>query len=59
MEILNHICIPGAYIGPGAGLGLIVSLLGLAAAVTGAIITCVAWPIRKMLKRRRQAKLGQ
>ena len=47
--------LPIAYIGPGAGLGLLVSLLGLLAAIATALFTVVWWPIRKMLKRRKVA----
>jgi hypothetical protein len=41
-----------AYIGPGAGMGLIMALVGLVAAVGAALLSVVLWPIRNMLKRR-------
>ena len=43
-----------AYIGPGAGLGLIMALIGLATAIGAALLSVVLWPIRNMLKRRGQ-----
>lgn len=42
-----------AYVGPGAGLSLLGALWALIAAVGTALIFVVAWPIRKMLRRRR------
>ena len=39
-----------AYIGPGAGMGLIMALVGLVAAVGAALLSVVLWPIRNMLK---------
>ena len=45
-----------SYIGPGAGMGLLLSLLGLVAAVGGALFTVVLWPIRKMMKKKKMAK---
>lgn len=41
-----------AYIGPGAGLSLLGALWALLAAVGLAIAFVVAWPIRKMMRRR-------
>ena len=45
MEFLNQFDLSLAYIGPGAGMGLLVSLLGLLAAIGGAIFTVAWWPI--------------
>jgi Na+/melibiose symporter-like transporter len=42
-----------AYIGPGAGLSLLGALWALVAAVGMAIFFVVAWPVRKMLRKRR------
>jgi hypothetical protein len=42
-----------AYIGPGAGLTLIGSFIGLCLAVLAAFGAILAWPIRRLLKRRR------
>ncbi len=50
LELLSG---PLAYIGPGAGMGMLVSLLGLVAAVVTALLTVAFWPIRNMLKKRR------
>lgn len=38
MEFLNNTIVPLAYIGPGAGMGLLVSLFGLLAAIGAAIL---------------------
>ena len=43
-----------AYIGPGAGLGLMGALIGLMLAVLGALSFVVLWPLR-MLFRKREA----
>lgn len=45
-----------AYIGPGAGMTLIGSLLSVIGAILLAVVAVLAWPIRKMLKRRKAAK---
>lgn len=47
------------YIGPGAGLGLLLSLIGLVAAIGGALFTVVAWPIRKAMKKKKMAKSAE
>lgn len=44
-----------AYVGPGAGLSLLGALWGLLAGVGAALAFIVAWPIRRMLKKRRAA----
>lgn len=43
-----------AYVGPGAGLSLIGALWGLVVAVVLALAFIVAWPVRRMLRRRRE-----
>ncbi|MDJ0652677.1 MAG: hypothetical protein QNJ40_00875 [Xanthomonadales bacterium] len=43
-----------AYIGPGAGISVIGSLLGLLATIVVAIGAILFWPVRRMLKRRKQ-----
>jgi hypothetical protein len=45
-----------AYIGPGAGLGLVGALIAVVSAVMAAMFFVVLWPIRMML---RKAKLRQ
>lgn len=45
-----------AYIGPGAGLSLLGALWGLIAAVGVALAFVLAWPVRKMLRKRRERK---
>jgi hypothetical protein len=42
-----------AYVGPGAALGALGALWGILAAVGLAVLFVVAWPIRRMLRRRR------
>lgn len=41
-----------AYVGPGAGLSLLGALWGVAAAVAVALAFVVAWPVRRLIKRR-------
>jgi membrane protein implicated in regulation of membrane protease activity len=50
-----------AYIGPGAGLSLVGALWAVIAAVGAALFFIVAWPLRRMLRRRReqQADAGE
>lgn len=43
-----------AYVGPGAGLSLLGALWGLIAAVGLALAFVLAWPVRKMLRKRRE-----
>ena len=45
-----------AYIGPGAGVSLIGSFLGVMVAVLIAVFALIAWPIRRMLKARKAQK---
>lgn len=44
-----------AYIGPGAGISVLGSLLGILATIVVAIGAIVLWPLRKLLKKRREA----
>ena len=44
-----------AYVGPGAGLGMIASLLAVVGAMLLSILGLILWPLR-MLRARRQAK---
>lgn len=44
-----------AYVGPGAGLSLLGALWALVAALGMALLFVVAWPVRKMLRRKRAA----
>ena len=48
-----------AYIGPGAGISVLGSLLGILATIVVAIGAIVMWPLRKVLKKRRQASAGE
>lgn len=42
-----------AYIGPGAGISLVSSVLGILGAIFLGFFAILAWPIRRMLKRRK------
>ena len=42
-----------AYIGPGAGISVLGSLLGILATIVLAIGAILIWPVRKMLKRKK------
>ena len=44
-----------AYVGPGAGLSIIGSLLALIAAIVVGILGFLWFPIRRLLRRRKQA----
>ena len=45
-----------AYIGPGAGISVLGSLLGILGTIVVAIGAIIFWPLRKFLKRKKQAK---
>jgi hypothetical protein len=42
-----------AYIGPGAGISVLGSLLGILATIIVAIGAIILWPLRKFMKRRK------
>lgn len=44
-----------AYIGPGAGISVLGSLLGILATILVAIGAIIFWPLRKLMKRRKAA----
>jgi hypothetical protein len=46
-----------AYVGPGAGVGMIGSLLAVLGAILLAVVGLILWPLR-MLRKRRQGKGG-
>jgi len=48
-----------AYIGPGAGISVLGSLLGILGTIVVAIGAILFWPIRKLLKRRKAAAASQ
>lgn len=48
-----------AYIGPGAGISVLGSLMGILVTVFVAIGAIVLWPLRKILKKRRNAAQGE
>jgi flagellar biogenesis protein FliO len=45
-----------AYVGPGAGISVLGSLLGILATILVAIGAILFWPIRKLMKRRKAKK---
>jgi hypothetical protein len=44
-----------AYVGPGAGISVLGSLLGILATILVAIGAIIFWPVRKLMKRRKAA----
>ena len=42
-----------AYIGPGAGISVLGSLLGIIVTIVVAIGAIIMWPLRKLLKKKR------
>lgn len=44
-----------AYIGPGAGISVLGSLLGILATILVAIGAIIFWPLRKLMRRRKAA----
>lgn len=47
-----------AYIGPGAGISVLGSLLGILGTIVLAIGAIILWPLRKLIKRRKLARQG-
>ncbi len=47
-----------AYVGPGAGISLVGSLVGLVGVIALAIGSILLWPIRRMMKKRKKAEPG-
>jgi protein-S-isoprenylcysteine O-methyltransferase Ste14 len=45
-----------AYVGPGAGISVLGSLLGILATIFVAIGAILFWPIRKLMKRKKAKK---
>jgi hypothetical protein len=43
-----------AYVGPGAGLGVLGAMLAIFAAVLATIVGLVLWPVRMLMRRRRR-----
>jgi len=55
--LLALIASPAAgYVGPGAGISVLGSLLGILATIFVAIGAILFWPIRKLMKRRKARK---
>lgn len=48
-----------AYIGPGAGISVVGSLLGILATFLVAIGAILFWPLRKLMKRRKAQAVGE
>jgi membrane protein implicated in regulation of membrane protease activity len=47
-----------AYVGPGAGLTLLGALWGLVLAIVVSIGFVLLWPLRRLMRRRRQSSLA-
>jgi hypothetical protein len=47
-----------AYIGPGAGITVLGALWAVVAAIALALAGLLAWPIRAMMRRRKQGRLA-
>lgn len=45
-----------AYIGPGAGISLLGSVVGVVVTILVAIGAILLWPLRRMMKKRRQTQ---
>ncbi len=43
-----------AYVGPGAGLGMLASLFAMVLAVLATVVGIILWPIRKLRQRRKK-----
>lgn len=48
----------GAYVGPGAGLSLLGALWALLVALGTALAFVIAWPVRRMLRKKREDRAG-
>ena len=56
LVLLTAVPAASAYIGPGAGISLVGSLLTFLGAVFLGLFAVLAWPVRRMLKRRKAAR---
>jgi hypothetical protein len=45
-----------AYVGPGAGLGMIATLFAMVLAVIATVVGLILWPIRKLRSRRKSGE---
>ena len=43
-----------AYVGPGAGLGVLGAALAMLAAIVVTVIGVIVWPVRMLMRRRKQ-----
>lgn len=43
-----------AYVGPGAGLGVLGAMLAIVAAVLATVVGLILWPLRMVMRRRRR-----
>ena len=53
IALAAHVPAALAYVGPGAGLGMIASLFAILLAVVATIVGVVLWPVRKLMSRRK------
>lgn len=45
-----------SYVGPGAGISVLGSLLGILVTIGVAILAIIMWPVRKLMKKRKAAR---
>jgi hypothetical protein len=43
-----------AYVGPGAGLGVLGAMLAILTAVLATVVGLIVWPVRMIMRRRRR-----
>ena len=49
-----NISVGFAYVGPGAGISLLGSLLGVLLAIGALLVFIIVWPIRRAMKKRKK-----
>ena len=57
-SLLAYAPVAAAYVGPGAGLGMIASIVAVVLAVLATIVGLVVWPIRRLMQRKKTGAAG-